>query len=477
MNYGSSSQRSLFYRMPYFAKNIFASLYGLEQRYLRYGRHFRKHLRMLERSQYWTFSQLRQFQDEKIGELLEAAVRHVPYYQSEPRYQRALKSTDLHDVPVLSKQTVRSHMREMYNRSITDVRWAHTSGTTGKALQFPISMDCFQREYAFRELHLSWSGSTFPGDRVAFCQGHPVAYYNRERPPFWIRDFATGSLMMSSYHMSERNLSSYVAELERFKPDLLWGYPSSIYLLAKAYRRYGTGLLKIRAVYTASESVLDFQRREVSASFNCRLFDWYGNSEMCANIVECEYGERHLKLEHSFVEVLDEAGYPVGPGGSGRLVCTGFGNRAFPLIRYEIGDVVKLSAATESKCGRAGTLVDHVFGRVEDYVIAADGRLVGRLDHLFKDSTNIVEAQIVQRESGVVILRIVRTSEYGKRDEDAVRKEAELRLGSNTKIAFEYVNAIPRSANGKFRFIDSSLQGSGLRFEIGNCADTQLERK
>ena len=93
---------------------------------------------------------------------------------------------------------------------------------------------------------------------------------------------------------------------------------------------------------------------------------------------------------------------------------------------------------------------------MEDYVFAANGRIVGRLDHLFKDSQNVVEAQVVQTVPGEVVLRVVRTPDYGPRDEQAIREEAALRLGSDTAVAFEYVDNIPRGKNGKFQFVVSS---------------------
>ena len=108
------------------------------------------------------------------------------------------------------------------------------------------------------------------------------------------------------------------------------------------------------------------------------IFNWYGNTEMCGNIVECSQGELHLKEEHSMVEVLDEQDRPCGPGESGRLVCTGFGNDAFPLIRYEVGDRVTLAKEQAARCGRGGTIVETIEGRVEDYIFTPDGRMVGR---------------------------------------------------------------------------------------------------
>jgi phenylacetate-CoA ligase len=240
---------------------------------------------------------------------------------------------------------------------------------------------------------------------------------------------------------------------------MITGYPSSVYLLAVAYQRHGKGSLRLKGVYTTSETLFESQRKTIEEAFQCRVFDWYGNSEMCGNIVECEYGERHLKYEHSYLEIVDQSGNPVPPGGTGRLLCTGFGNFAFPLVRYDIGDVATISKSQTAKCGRGGLLVDQILGRVEDYVIAANGRMVGRLDHLFKYSQNVIEAQVVQTVPGEVVLRVVRTADYGSKDENAIREEAALRLGSDTEVVFEYVDSIRRGKSGKFQFVVSTLEG------------------
>jgi phenylacetate-CoA ligase len=468
MNYGSSRQRDFYFHLPFAVKNLAATAYGFGQRSARYGARYRHHLAFLEKSQWMSADELARWQQERLIAFIDSAVREVPYYRERTDYHDFAKHRDISRLPLLAKKTIRDNSdsirhpewREMESRS------AHTSGTSGQALHFPISLDCFQREYAFRALHFAWSGSKVPGERAAFCQGHPVAHYDRREPPFWVRDGANDFLMLSSYHLSPQNLRAYAVELDRFQPRLICGYPSSVYLLALAYKEHGSGRLKPRAAYTTSETLFDSQRRTIAEVFGCQVFDWYGNSEMCANIVECEAGERHLKMEHSFVEILDENDRPVSPGQTGKLVCTGFGNLAFPLIRYDIGDMVTLSANQQSKCGRGGILIDQVDGRVEDYVLAADGRLVGRLDHLFKDSLNVVEAQVVQREPGVVILRLVRSAAYGRADEAAIREEAALRMGSGTFVQFEYVDALPRTANGKIRFVDSSLRQSDLLREV-----------
>ena len=460
MSYGNRFFRGFYYGAPSPVKSLITSVYGFAQRRQRYGDDFCRHLAFLSGAQNWDNESLQRFQQVRLQDFLKSAIAETPFYSSRKEYQAVAGTDDLSQFPLLSKQAVRDHRDELISRAgeRQPRRMVHTSGTTGKSLTFPVSSECFQREYAFRELHYSWAKASLVGlDPFAFIAGHPVAHPDRTRPPFWTFDMTSNHLFFSSYHLSEKTMPAYVRQLESFNPIILAGYPSSVYLLALAFRKYGKEKLRLKGVYTFSETLMDFQRAAIREAFDCRVFNWYGNTEMCANIVECEKGELHLKIEHSAVEVLNDRNEPCRPGETGRLVCTGFGNPAFPLIRYEVGDVVTLSKQTASQCGRGGVLVDEVLGRVEDYVITPDGRIVGRLDHLFKDSWRVVEAQVVQNAVEEVVLRIVREPTYTREDEQTILREARLRLGDGVRIRFEYVDSIPRGNTGKFRFVVSKL--------------------
>jgi len=464
MSYGTGIKQQLYNVSPAVVKNAIATAYGMQQRRARYGDDFVSNLALLLQLQYWTRDALQAYQRAQTAQFLQKTVPVTPYYAARPEYAEAARTGELSGLPLLPKSVVKNNSREFINSELREIphRTVHTSGTTGQALVFPMAKSCFQREYAYKQIHYSWGKvSLLNRQPFAFCAGHPVAGPGRRRPPFWTHDRANNHLFMSSYHMSETNLPHYIRELERFQPAMLGGYPSSIYLLALAAQKLGGCAVRPRAVYTFSETLLDFQRALISDVFECKVFNWYGNTEICANIVECECGEMHMKLEHSFVEVLNNENKPCAPGDTGRLVCTGFGNPAFPLVRYEIGDVVTLSKNQQAACGRGGILVDKVLGRVEDYIMTPDGRLVGRLDHLFKDSVNVAEAQICQQNKNEVVLKIVKKDLYGDRDEKAILREARARLGNEIAIKFEYVNSVPRAANGKFRFIQSFVLRNG----------------
>lgn len=454
--YGNSLIRFFYYNSPPIIKNIIATSYGLKAIKDRYGEFYKKWLNFLEKSQYLPNEFLINFRNLKTIDFVNQALRLNSFLRNFYGVDKIDNIEDLKTFPLIDKDFLRKNLDKIkIKRKGEKIRISHSSGTTGSAIIFPITLECFQREYAFRALHYKWSGVDLDKrPRIAIFSGHPVANVNRSNPPFWVYDFANNWLLFSSYHLSDNLLTYYINELVKFQPELIHGYPSSIYLVAIAYKKYGKTLKNLKAVYTASETLLDFQRKVIEDAFQVKVFNWYGNSEMCANIVECEKGRLHLKFEHSFVEILNDKNEECKPGEKGRLVCTGFGNIAFPLIRYDIKDEVIISEEQSCPCGRGGVIIKEIIGRIEDYIITPSGRRIGRLDHLFKDTVGIKEAQIYQNKIDEVEIRVVpETGQLNKDDEEKILKECNLRFGKELKVKIEVVEEIPRGPNNKFRFV------------------------
>jgi phenylacetate-CoA ligase len=82
---------------------------------------------------------------------------------------------------------------------------------------------------------------------------------------------------------------------------------------------------------------------------------------------------------------------------------------------------------------------------------------LGRLDFLFKDSAKIEEAQLVQATISSVTVRVVRSTGYSSTDEMSLICDMRRYLGDEIDIQIEYLDVIPREANGKFRQIVSSV--------------------
>ena len=98
-----------------------------------------------------------------------------------------------------------------------------------------------------------------------------------------------------------------------------------------------------------------------------------------------------------------------------------------------------------------------VDGRIEDYVLTPDGRLVGRMDHAFKEQLDVAEAQILQKDQDSIDLMIVPRATYNEASHRSVLKEIRSRLGDEIQVRIHLVSSIPREPNGKFRAVKSRV--------------------
>ncbi len=448
--------------LPVFAQNIACSAAGLLRERQRFSRHFWRTLTEWERTLGACDGELRAIQALRLSGLLDYARTYVPHYAGLPPMHRcrdpqeAIAAT-LSQIPPLEKRSYRDDPEAFLSRERPRHRWARgqTSGTTGTALRLWYSTEALGEEYATvwrtrRRLGVS------PSDPHLTFGGRMVVPYRASEPPFWRRDAALNQTLFSLYHMNARNLPAYVDAVHAARATYAQGYPSSLHLVARAMLSAGRPLPagRLKAVFTSSETVLATQRAAIETAFGAPLVDRYGASEFAVSMTGCAAGRLHVDMEYCIVEVEPQER---GPGWvRGPLLVTGFANRATPFLRYRIGDIgTRLEAPCP--CGRAGDVFESIDGRIEDYVVTPDGRVVGRLDHVFKSLTDIAEAQIVQVALDRLVVFVVPKPSFGEASERALVRELRARLGDQIEISLERVAEIARQPNGKLRAVKSLL--------------------
>ncbi|MDH4078457.1 MAG: hypothetical protein OEU68_01425 [Nitrospira sp.] len=283
--------------------------------------------------------------------------------------------------------------------------------------------------------------------------GRSVVPLQQFEPPYWRVNYPGRQILFSGYHLSPNTSAEYLAALETYSPPWLHGYPSLLSLLASYVLERGTPLKNPpKIVTTGAENLLPQQRDLMVKAFGCPVRQHYGQAESVANISECPNGHLHIDEDFSFVEL-----FPLDSDhGTFRVIGTNWSNPAFPLFRYDTGDLVQCSEEAVP-CSMTGRIVDSIDGRKEDYVVLPNGARLGRLDHIFKDLTRIREGQIYQPERETIIFKIVKGEGYGPEMERRLLDEARKRLGREVAIKVEYVSALERSRTGKLRFVVSEV--------------------
>ena len=463
MNQISHALHSALYpSLPIAAQNGACTVGGWWRALTRFNPHFHATLARLECSAGSSLPELLAAQRERLDRLVRRAREHVPYYRDlpPPAEQRdpeeALRRT-LAAIPPLEKRTYRDQPRAFLARDVPPhrLRRGRTSGTTGTALPLWYTPETLGEEYATVWRLRRRSGVDVKSPHVSFT-GQTIVPVHQGEPPFWRTNAWSGQTLFSIYHMTPENLRAYVAAVHEVPARYAQGYPSSIHLMARALLDAGRPLPRghLGAVFTSSESLLAFQRETIEKAFGAPVRDRYGVSEFDVSMVECEAARLHVDMEFCIVEV--EVEEETAEYERGALLITGLAGDATPRFRYRIGDVGTRSKAP-CPCGRAGQVFLEVDGRVEDYVLTPDGRLVGRMDHVFKDQLEVAEAQILQREARAIEVRIVPRASWSDASEHGVVKEIRERLGDEIEIQIALVDEIPREPNGKFRAVKSAV--------------------
>jgi phenylacetate-CoA ligase len=457
-----SFQETIYPALPVFAQNLACSWAGRQRARLRFTPHFHRTLAAWEKSGAGPLAALHALQRERLFRLAERARRHVPHYRDLPpacdaRDPREAVARTLAAWPVLEKASYRDHCEDFIARDLPRERLIRgkTSGTTGTALPLWYTREALAEEFASFWRQRRSFGVQLSDPNLTFS-GQLVVPFRNTRPPFWRVNHWAGQTLFSLYHMTPANLRAYVDGIHAAPARYVQGYPSSIHLAARALLDAGRPLApgRLAAVFTSSESLLAFQRETIEQAFGAPVRDRYGVSEFCVSMTECRERRLHVDMEYGIVELeVEETSeeWERGP-----LLVTGLANDATPLLRYRVGDV-GTRAKAPCPCGRPGDVFLDVDGRIEDYVMTPDGRLVGRLDHIFKQQLDVAEAQIVQETKDAVTVRVVRRPSWSAASERGLLKEIRSRLGDAIRVDFVYLEAIERERNGKFRAVKSAV--------------------
>ena len=400
---------------------------------------------------------------EMLQQLIERARIHAPYYRFLPPVIDAgdpassIEKT-LANIPPLEKAVYRARSHDFVCRDVPPRRLHQrsTSGTTGTAL--PV---WHTTERIAEGLTAVWRQRRGFGvkldDPVINFTGQVIVPLRQRKPPFWRRDYLSGMTLFSMYHLSSANLPDYISAIHDTPASYVHGYPSVLHLVGRAMVEAGRCLPKgrLRGIFTHSESVLAFQRETIEQAFGAPVRDYYHSTEEAVSMTACDHNRLHVDMEYGIVEVepVEETEeYVQGP-----LLVTGLGSVATPFIRYRIGDV-GTRLKNPCSCGRPGDVFLDIDGRIEDYVETPEGRVVGRLDHIFKEQYEIEEAQIVQKEVEAIEVLVVAGSGFGERDRKTLEREVHARLGEGIRVDIRQVASIPREPNGKFRAVKSSIE-------------------
>lgn len=444
-------------RLPYPGKVAAASARGARLRAWRYGRGSEALVQAALARDRWPADRWRAWQDDRLATTLRRAAAAVPWYRAWFDGHPDHDPVSLADWPILSKADVRAAPQAFVADHAPRWRFVdHTSGTSGSPLAVVSSRESLRLWFALLEArNRRWHGVSRHDD-WAILGGQMIARAGRSKPPYWVWNPALHQLYLSSHNLSPSTAPDYASKLRRFAPTHVVAYPSAAAHLARLGLDAGEQAHGPRVVIANAEQVTDPQRALIEAYFGCPIRETYGMAEMAAAASECEAGTLHLLSDAGLVEVVDDAGRPVGSGGSGRMLLTGLVNDVMPLVRYDIGDRGRAPADEAAcPCGRTLPVLPPIEGRAQDMLATASGGRQFWNNPVFY-GLPVVEAQVIQERIDLIRVLVVPASGYGVPVADTITARLRERLGE-VEVVIETRAEIERGPNGKFRPVISRV--------------------
>ena len=137
----------------------------------------------------------------------------------------------------------------------------------------------------------------------------------------------------------------------------------------------------------------------------------------------------------------------------GRILVTTFNNPWYYIVRFDVGDLVRIDEEGKCPCGRdSGLILSAIEGRVANVTLTCTGRLVSlrELDKALSVLEGIDEYRLEQVAEGVYHLYLVSQ----RLDKDRLSEQASEILkglyGQEAEVSVMYEDAISPESSGKY---------------------------
>ena len=293
-----------------------------------------------------------QYQQQKFQELSQIA--------SQSEYYKNFCNKPLKDFPLIDRVEYQANIERMKTNYNHPYHIGESSGSTGHPVNQYVTKDMLQAKRVSHQKMLRWYG------------------LNRESPEFKlgglkcsfktnVYHYLRNKRYFDSYTITEMTLKKITRLYNRFKPKVLYGYPSAINKFLMFAKSHNIKLFHPAIVVTHAENLYkEFENNYRNFFPDSKIVNQYWSTE--ANIAEtCPDGSLHIDEDTVICEIInaDENGY-------GDLYITNLFSYIVPIIRYKIGDRVKISDKTCS-CGRNTKIIDSIEGREYEYLELRDG--------------------------------------------------------------------------------------------------------
>lgn len=409
------------------------------------GTSFYKNYKLLKYFEKLTRDELLDYQLVKLRELLIYSYKNVPYY-NEAFSKSSIKKfddfliDDLYKIPILTKEIISKNHKLLKSRDFNFIRKKkhQSGGTTGT----PVSFYQDLTSYSF-----SWPANIRAWEKIGYRIGDKIMvlgssslYQTKKKLKNKLLHKILRIQTFGGINMSQEVCRKYIDAIEKNKIRFIYGYASSIFILAK-YVYENEIEIKIKGIMPTSEMCPSHYKEMYKKAFKCRICDSYGARDGNIAAFECPEGNFHLN-EYSIVITKNR-------DLSGSILVTDLFNKSMPIINYEVGDVMEFSS-DKCLCGSNKIIVKQLLGRKENVMEFGNGRAITGPGWtiLFKDK-NIDKYQIKKINNFQLQVKLVPNNLFTSKEKENIYFSIKKEVGDEVEVQLKLVKDFPVSLNGK----------------------------
>ena len=420
----------------------------------------------LERSQWLPAEQLRALQMHQLESLLSHAAKTVPFQDGRLETIAGMGRGELtaeawRRIPVMGRADIQDAGETLFSRNPPSdhgkTKEITTSGSTGRPIAVRTTTVTALYQNALNLRYHLWHERDFSATVAAIHVLGPeqMEAAGTDRELHWIGALGRGRIFFCDIRASVVEQLEWLA---RHQPRYILTYPSNLHALVRRSLDSGWIPPDLHHVVTLGEVLEPFQRLACEEHWKAPVTDSYSAQEVGLIAIQCpQHPHYHVQTESVFVEILDAAGEPCGPGEIGRVVVTDLHNFATPLIRYHIDDYAEVGPPCP--CGRGLPVLSRIMGRTRNMLALPDGDAVWPLFYSdwLAEVAPVRQAQLVQRSLQELEMLLVVSRPPTAAEEDALRTAILTRLRHSFSLKFTYVDEISRSPGGKYEDFRSEV--------------------
>lgn len=363
--------------------------------------------------------------------------------------------TPFSKLPVVNKDTFRNNYddfrSEMY-KDAKDNREMWTSGSTGTPFVMIQNKDKINHNTA-GGIFLSALGGYYIGMKEAF-----VRVWMRNVKKSKVQLLAENLIMLDSSIMNDESLGEMVSIIKKKHVKCLIGYSSALAEISKYIdeKQIDVSDCNMQAIIPISEALAVEARRNLERQFKCHVRAWYSNEENgVLGLQNIEDEGYYIDSESYYIEILKlDCDEPAEPGELGRIVITDLYNYAFPILRYDNGDLA--IGERQEKNGRFRFYLKELFGRQSDIIYDCDGHPVTPVSTNMWNLKGVKQFRFIQED--VTRYTMCLNGDQNIIDVDDVIGRLKPFLGERAEINIEFVDEIPVLNSGKRKFLENRCE-------------------